>query len=168
MAKVKKPIAVLPGIWEWDRERVIEEVLPSGASIRLTVGWLSGYQNALYKTMARQMFAHAQEKFGFEPSEFLEAEEKAGMSPLGMKFSSMWQRCWMLAGLRKVEVKAIGGEWQESELPPSWTDIDKFTYAVPSNIYEPWRDAVIELNPQLFSVNQSEPEKKDEPPEEIA
>ncbi len=166
MAKVKKPVATIPGVWEWDQERVIETTLPSGAEIRLTVGWLSGYQNALYKTLSGQMFKHAKEKFGLEPMEFLEADTGNDISPRSLKFASMWQRCWMLAALRKVEVKPVDGEWQESELPPSWTDMDGFVYAVPTDLYEEWRDTVIELNPQLFSINQSEPEKKDEPPPE--
>jgi len=163
MAKVKKPVAVVPGIWEWDQERVIEEVLPSGAEIRLTVGWLSGYQMAQYRVLYQETILYAMEKHGVTPSELVEGED--GLSPITTEVQSWWERAFMFSALRKVEVKA-GEEWHVTEFPPAWREIETFRYSVPDNLYAQWRAATMDLNPQIFSARQSEPEKKDEPPAE--
>ena len=164
MAKVKKLIAILPGIWEFDQERTFEEKLPSGAEIRMTVGWLSGYQTAQYEVAKYEAMRHAQDKYGVTASELL--QDNASMSPIFIEVQSWFERAYMLAALRKVEVKQ-GDEWLETELPDAWHDIDRFKFAVPSSIFNQWRDATLDLNPQIFTAKPDESEKKDEPPAEI-
>lgn len=163
MAKVKKPIAIIPGIWEFDAERVIESVLPNGTPIRVTVGWLSGYQTALWRVLRSEAVVHSIEKYGEDPMAVL--DDEAPLSEKRTEVQSWFERAIMLSALRKVEVEQEG-EWLETELPPSWRDVTTFKFSIPEDLQTRWRDASIDLNPQIFSVKQDEDEKKDEPPPE--
>ncbi len=163
MAKVKKPVATIPGVWEWDQEKTIEEKLPSGAEIRLTVGWLSGYQMAQYRVLYNETVLYAMEKHGVTPSELIEDEDPLGA--ISTEVQSWWERAFMFSALRKVELLQ-GDEWVVTEFPPPWREIETFRYSIPDALYTQWRAATMELNPQIFSAKQSEPEKKDEPPAE--
>lgn len=163
MAKVKKPIAVLPGIWEFDAERVIESVLPNGTPIRVTVGWLSGYQTALWRVLRSEAVVHSIDKYGEDPMAVL--DDEAPLSEKRTEVQSWFERAIMLSALRKVEVKQ-DGEWLETELPESWRNVTTFKFSIPEDLQLKWRDASIDLNPQIFSVKQDEDEKKDEPPPE--
>ncbi len=163
MAKVKKPVATIPGIWEWDQEKIIEDVLPNGTPIRLTVGWCSGYQTAQYEVGRYEAMLHAQEKYDVSAGELL--RDNTSMSPVFIEVQSWFERASMFAALRKVEVKQ-GDEWQATEFPPTWYDIENFRFVVPSGLFEKWRAATHDLNPQIFTAKPSEPEKKDEPPVE--
>jgi hypothetical protein len=160
MAKVKKPTPVVPGIWEFDQVRVFEETLPNGVEIRLTVGWLSGYRDALYQMSRGEAMRHAEEKYGVSSGELL--RDNAFGTPLFTEVQSWFERAYMFAALRKVEVKQ-GDDWVETEMPESWHDMDNFKFAIPGTLLEKWLNAAIDTNPQIFSVKQSEPEKKDEP-----
>lgn len=168
MAKVKKPIVVVPGVWEWDQSKQIEETLPTGAQIRLTIGWLSGYQMAQYRVLYNETILYAIEKHGITPTELIEGEDPLGV--IATEVQSWWERAFMFSALRKVEIKhgSTGSpdEWIETEFPPAWREIETFRYSIPDALYTQWRAATMDLNPQIFSVKQSEPEKKDEPPAE--
>lgn len=161
MAKVKKPIAVLPGIWEHDAERVVEGVLPSGVPIRVTVGWLSGYQTALWRVLRSEAVVYSIEKYGEDPMDLL--ADEAPLSEKRTEVQSWFERAIALSALRKVEVEQ-DGEWLETELPPSWRDVDTFKFSIPEDLQIQWVRYAIDLNPQIFSVKQDEDEKKDEPP----
>lgn len=161
MAKRNK--VALDSVWDFDQQEIVEDTLPNGTEVRLTVGWFSAYAHAFYEALVRETFQYAKDEYGLDPVELIEAEAKEGVSAQAYKYQSLWQRCWMLAGLRKVEVKPVGGVWTVDDLPARWRNINTFVDAVPKGLYESWRDAVMRLNPQLFTVAQDDDAKKNEP-----
>lgn len=158
----------LDSIWDYQEgEETVEGLLPNGAEVKLTISVYSAYMDAFHLALINQTFNYVQEKYGMGPVEVMQAEDNPNFASLVHKFGSMWERCWMLPAVTKVEVRAnADAEWVEDQLPAKWRNIETFTNAIPKKLYRDWREVVMRLNPELFTKPQTDDAKKNEPPTE--
>jgi len=143
--------------WNWQQKALVEAEFPTGASVRLTIGSISTYEKGVYNALLQEARNLVKERYGVEVEIYLAYDKPEQIS----EWNRYYDRAVMLATLLKVETKAdADAEWEVSELPDEWRNIDTSAKSIPIDLANQWVVEAQNLNPGQFLIRPGDDEKK--------
>lgn len=143
--------------WNWQQKALVEAEFPTGASVRLTIGSISTYEKGVYNALLQEARNLVKERYGVEVEIYLAYDKPERIS----EWNRYYDRAVMLATLLKVETKAdADAEWEVSELPDEWRNIDTSAKSIPIDLANQWVVEAQNLNPGQFLIRPGDDEKK--------
>ena len=148
-------------IWAWQQADTVEDELPNGTQVRLLIVSCAQEEIGHYSAYMSETNDYIKVIHGFDAQKFLSAKDDDTIVQRVLEWTGYQERAYMLAALKKVEVKAADAtEWTETQLPDTWRKIATFAKSIPPHFYRLWRDKVVELNPNVFVVANTDEAKK--------
>jgi len=143
--------------WNWQQKAQIEAEFPTGAQVRLTICSVSSYEIGVYNALLREARDLIKERNGAEAKDYLAGNDPDRLNEWG----NYHNRAVMLATLQKVECReSADADWEVTELPQEWRDINTFSRAIPVDLSNQWVVEAIRLNPGQFLTLPGDDEKK--------
>ena len=143
--------------WNWQQKALVEAEFPTGASVRLTIGSISTYEKGVYNALLQEARNLVKERYGVEVEIYLAYDKPERIG----EWNRYYDRAVMLATLLKVETKAdADAEWEVSELPDEWRNIDTSAKSIPIDLANQWVVEAQNLNPGQFLIRPGDDEKK--------
>lgn len=147
--------------WAWQSEDTVEGELPNGTQVRLYLISCSQKEIGYYSAYMSETNDYIKVIHGFDAQKFLSAKGDDTVVQRVLEWTGYQERAYMLAALKKVELKRAGStEWEETTLPDTWRKIATFHAAIPPHFYRLWRDKALVLNPNVFVTNNTDEAKK--------
>lgn len=143
--------------WNWQQKALVEAEFPTGAQVRLTLGSISTYEKGVYNALLQEARNLVKERYGVEVEIYLAHDSPERIS----EWNAYYNRAVMLATLLRVEAREdANAEWETTELPPEWRNIDTSAKSIPIDLANQWIVEAQNLNPGQFLVRPGDDEKK--------